>query len=872
MPRPKVLIVDDNPVDAGMLRRHLSSENINEYHILVAETGEEGLDLAAEFKPDVILLDFDLPDMDGLEYLHELRSRGAAEEDPPVLLAVTGQSDPRVAADLIRAGAEDYISKSSATPESVKLAVRQGVRTRLLRTALAERARERERSREELVASLDRASRVAAFSEALSKSLSVQALLESVAELAIPSLADACFVDLVEDGRLVRRFIRASGSLRQLENLPAGRILPFDAHEGAAKVLRSGTCATYARSWLPSLARWDSEADAAIGLGTVESAIAVPLIFDGTPLGAITLLSGRRLESYAQDVAEEFGRRTSAALTNARAFEAERAAKQASEEARRRLAILSKVSELFSRSLEWRATVREMMGIVVPAVADYASVSLLEGTETHVVASSTENVHLRPRLLPAGRQVKDLPEYHPDIKVMRRYSGAGRTLDSMEDESGSFIRVPIGSPAGNAIGEFVLSTSGERRLSLDDLGLAEDLGHRIGMYIETAHAFERERSIARSLQRSLLPSDIPLVPGAQFAARCVPGVSGVDVGGDWYDIIPLREGYVAFAVGDVAGRGLIAAATMGQLRSSLRAYLLEGLGPGEALSRLNAFILSQERMQYATVMLGVLQCSTGRVRMACAGHLPPISIDSEQGVHSIALQPSLPVGVFGDQQFVEENFMLSAGQSVVLFTDGLVESRYTDLETGTDDLAKRLLPGSAPEQLLQQALSSVSSDSVDDVTFLALRYLGVGAAVIDDALPHIVLTMPAVPKSAARVRRHLYKFCEQAGMHGARAFDLQLAVGEAVANAIEHAYNGAQQAIFSVHARLEDGEVLVDVLDQGRWREGVPTPRGQLSERGRGVSLMRALCDRVRIDRTLVGTRIQLGLQLEEPQATNAFA
>lgn len=871
MPRPKILVVDDSDVDAGMIRRYLASEDANEYHVLAAQTGEEGLDAAATFSPDVILLDFELPDMDGLEFLSELHGR-LPKDDLPVVLAVTGQRDPRIAAELIRGGAEDYISKGEATPESVRLAVRQAARTKTLRAALAERARERERSQEALVASLRRASYVASFSEALSRSLSTQDVLNAVSDLAVPSLAAVCIVDVLEYGTLVRRSLRASDALKALETATQTLASPLDAAEGSAKVLRSAAPAAYAKSWLQTLARWDRDVAAALRLAPLESAIIVPMLFDAAPIGTVTLLFLEPFDAYTQDVANELGRRAAAALTNARTFEAERSAKRASEDARRRLDVLSKISELFSRSLEWRETVREMIRIVVPAIADYAAMSLAEDGQMYLVASSGETVSNARSALTA-RATPQRSEYYPDLNLMRRYNDAERTLHALQDASdGSFVRVPIIAPAGTALGELAVSTNGDRRLSRDDLGLAEDIGRRVGMYIETAQAFERERNIARGLQKSLLPADIPLLPGVQFAARCIAGVSGVGVGGDWYDIIPLRDGYVAFAVGDVAGRGVLAAAVMGQLRSSLRAYVLEGLGPAEALVRLNAFMLSQEHMEFATVVLGVLHTASGSVRLSSAGHLPPLFIDAAVGARTLQLHPALPVGIVTDPQFSEESMILKKGQTLAFFTDGLVESHSRDVEYGTGELVRILAQPASPDDLLTRALELVPAEPTDDVTFLALRYLGIGAQVTDGAVPGVLLTLPAVPQSAGRVREHLQDFCERVGLHGSRRFDLQLAVGEAVANAVEHAYDGAHDAVFSVHARAEDEKVLVDVLDQGRWREGVRTPRGQLSERGRGVSLMRALCDQVRIERTLVGTRIQFSLSMVHTDADDIFA
>lgn len=867
MVRPKVLIIDDSPVDATTLRRYLAHEDSVDYDVVVAENGDDGLDALATFQPQVVLLDFELPDMDGIEFLREQPSRTSGPV-APVILAVTGQEDPRIAAELIRSGAEDYLSKKELTEESLRFAVRQAARTFTLRQSLSERAKEREVSRDELVKSLKRASLVASFSEALSRSLNFDEVLSTVADLAVPQLSDICFVDILQNGRLERRFVRAEGRFSTLAQQYTQVSSTLDGYEGAAKVLRSGTPARYAKSWLSALARWDADVEHALTLDQLESALVIPLSFDDAALGALTLLSTRRFDHYAQDTAIELGRRASAALTHARAFLAEREAKRASDEARRRLGILSQISEVLSRSLEWRAAFREVVAILAPGAADYASIALLQGGEMHAVASSTDLEPLRPAPEPRTRTVVGQSEFYPDVSLMRRYSEGKRALHAVSDVTdGSFIRVPVLSTTGEAIGEFVLATQGRRRLGVDDLGLAEELGRRLGMYVETARLFEREREIARSLQRSLLPSELPMVPGVLFAAHCMSGGDS-DVGGDWYDIIPLPRGMVAFAVGDVAGRGVLAAASMGQLRSSLRAYIIEGLGPAESLARLNAFMLSQERMEFATVAVGLLHCATGKVRFSSAGHLPPLVIDPDDGAHLQHVSSSLPVGVVGDGRFTETTFDLKPCQAIALYTDGLVESRSSDIEDGTKRLRQTLSDRPVrAEGLLQRALEHVNSDPVDDITCLVVQYTGVGVEEVDAQLPHVMLTLPAVPASAARVRSELKEFFGELGLSEERIFDLQLAVGEAVANAIEHAYDGAQPAIFSVHARRVDGRLRIDVLDQGRWRDGVRTPRGVLSERGRGVGLMRALCDEVRIERTLVGTRIQLALTLEEGAA-----
>src|SRR5690606_37694458 len=136
--------------------------------------------------------------------------------------------------------------------------------------------------------------------------------------------------------------------------------------------------------------------------------------------------------------------------------------------------------------------------------------------------------------------------------------------------------------------------------------------------------FEHQQSIAEVLQRSLLPESLADVPGLTMAARYLPGGAGQRVGGDWYDTVPLPGGRVALVIGDVAGRGVDAASMMGQLRSAVRAYVLEGGVPADALERLNRFLLSLAWDSMATACVLLLEPATGRIRFANAGHPPPL--------------------------------------------------------------------------------------------------------------------------------------------------------------------------------------------------------------------------------------------------------
>jgi serine phosphatase RsbU (regulator of sigma subunit)/CheY-like chemotaxis protein/anti-sigma regulatory factor (Ser/Thr protein kinase) len=872
-----VLLVEDNAADASLLHRYLTRGDAA-YDLTTATTGQDGLDQVRSLQPDVVLLDYELPDLNGLEFLDALQHMPDIAQ--PVVLAITGQADPRIAAELIRRGALDYLSKTDLSEDVVRLAVRQALRTRTLRDDLERRTREREVSRAELVASLERASYLTGVSELLTRSLDLKSVLDTVALLAIPYLADVCLVDVFEHGVLTRRAVELSEPLRARVPGELPRHAPsLEASEGVGRAIRSVQPVSYGRSWLTAVARWDADIAALLSAQAIDSLIVVPLLFDDKPLGAISFAAAQPHCPHAQSVAEEVARRASAAIANARAFEAQRVAMRISEAARRRLNTVSQVSAVFARSLDWRETMTALADALVPAFCDHATVVVIDDGQARIVASRSQAAPVQAAVarftaaFPPGRfsaagigavVQTGTPQFYADGDDSSAAS-ADPQLAQLVGSLGfsAYLSVPIASTNGAVLGAMSLGGTGTRRFTFDDLAVAEDLGRRTGMYLTNARLFEREREIARALQTSLLPAEIPAVEGVEFAAQVIAGAEGVEVGGDWYDVVPLRGGKVAFAIGDVAGRGVLAAATMGQLRSSLRAYALEGLEPSDALARLNAFVLSQERMQFATVGLGVLDTASGVLRFASAGHLPPLLIEADGRPSLLHTASSLPVGLIADEFYEQSEHQLAPGDVLTLYTDGLVESRTRGIDEGLSAmLALAADETGAPEALVAKFLGRLGGDAGDDVTVLALRFAagrtGDGRA---DSLPALGVTFPAIPSSSPTVRHRLAAYLAQLGFDPTRLDDALLAAGEAIANAIEHAYAGSREhGLFSLRAFVSNTvRVVIEVLDHGVWRQrGIEPTAALLAERGRGLTIMHALSDDVTVEHDDTGTRVRL--------------
>lgn len=230
---------------------------------------------------------------------------------------------------------------------------------------------------------------------------------------------------------------------------------------------------------------------------------------------------------------------------------------------------------------------------------------------------------------------------------------------------------------------------------------------------------EEESLLAATLQRTLLLEQLPQVPGVALAARYTPSSSDV-VGGDWYDLVLLPSGGMSVVLGDVAGHGLGAAAITAQLRHALRAYLLTSPGPAAALSRLNelaAFLLPEE---LATVIVAELDPGTGEVAVASAGHLPVLLLDAS-GARLVDEARGPALGMTSPAHYGQARLTLQGDDRLVVFSDGLVETRHEDLQVGLDALCAAATSAPRdPEALLDRLMSALAPTDRDDVTVLAL--------------------------------------------------------------------------------------------------------------------------------------------------------
>src|SRR6185437_8726496 len=334
-------------------------------------------------------------------------------------------------------------------------------------------------------------------------------------------------------------------------------------------------------------------------------------------------------------------------------------------------------------------------------------------------------------------------------------------------------------------------------------------------------------------------------------AKYLPAGSGVKIGGDWYDVFQLANGRVAFVIGDVVGRGVLAASVMAEIRTALRVYMAQGHKLTEVISMLNNLLVSTGRDRGATLSILELDPEAEELEAVTAGHLPPLLIEPNGETRLLEQKHGLPVGVRTGHSYQACRYPFPIGSRLLLYTDGLIERRAESIDEGF----QRLI---AAARAAAQRTDSSLADSVyralldetpleDDVALLAVE-----TEPLEDALE---MTLPARPNVLGGLRNTLGRWLQAAGADENELFDVTLSVSEAATNAIEHAY-GAREAGFTVRCEHDGQQVTVIVRDVGRWR----TTRSQGG--GRGLQIMRSLADSVEVDSGESGTIVTIAKRL----------
>jgi anti-sigma regulatory factor (Ser/Thr protein kinase) len=349
------------------------------------------------------------------------------------------------------------------------------------------------------------------------------------------------------------------------------------------------------------------------------------------------------------------------------------------------------------------------------------------------------------------------------------------------------------------------------------------------------------------LQRTLLPAALPDVPGISVTGRYLPGAEGLRIGGDWYDALVMRDGRVFLAIGDVVGHGVRAASSMGRLRNALELYAVDEQSPAVMLANLNRHFSALPDADMATVGVLVYEPNTGEVRFASAGHPPPLVREADGSVRYLEAPRGMPVCASPRALYDETVTVLRPGATLLLYTDGLVERRRESLDAGLARLADAVAGAPDDVELLADHVIDrqlSGQESTDDVALLVVHL---------DVVDEFSMLLGANPRELALLRRAIGDWAMRAGATLDIREDVVLAVNEAVANAMEHAYGPGDARVEVVASRSSLGALDLRVRDFGRWRTGRLDDGG-----GRGLALMRNLMDDVTVDTTPDGTTVRM--------------
>ncbi|MFF3495839.1 SpoIIE family protein phosphatase [Streptomyces sp. NPDC002795] len=466
-----------------------------------------------------------------------------------------------------------------------------------------------------------------------------------------------------------------------------------------------------------------------------------------------------------------------------------------------------------------------------------------------------------------------------------RYPAAWPLAARFERKSWAFLPLVV---AGRTLGAWMAGFTYPVSFTPDERSVLTTVARMLAQALSRAGVAESERELTDGLQKTMLPSLGPEIPGMSIAARYVPTGGGLQVGGDWYDMIPLPGGGIALVIGDVQGHDVRAAGLMGQLRVALRAYASEGHRPDAVLSRASRFLHGigdtdgpGADPRFATCLYVQADPATGVLEIARAGHPDP-AIRMADG--TVLVRPTaggLPLGIDPDADYPTTRLVLEPGDTLLLCTDGLIETGGHDLDTGWSRIRAALESG--PDERLEeladalvQAVHGPSSHHTtgpladrreDDIALLLLRRTAqpAGATVARRTAMTIAQAEPErIAAARQQLRELLHDWADTDQMDSA-----VLLVSEMVTNVLVHTDGDALLVAEMTRHGAEPRRLRVEVADAS---DDLPHKRrpGELASSGRGLVLMELLADRWGVDPRGEGKNIWF--ELYEPSAGSEAA
>ncbi len=598
----------------------------------------------------------------------------------------------------------------------------------------------------------------------------------------------------------------------------------------------------------------------------VRSAAGVPLHAE-TLLGVLDVGSHtlRQFTAADMDLLRLAADRIARAIERGRALDFERAARERSE-------FLERTNTVLTRSLEIPDLMRRVVQAAVPRLGDWCQLAVFTDEQSNI--PSIEVAHVDPDKLVWARELRDrfpydpdaltgMPaavrtgatQYYPDINeelIARAVSDPDARDVLRQLRVRSMINVPLRGRTGILGALQLVQAESERRYAPADVQLAEAIAARIAIALENARLYERERAIAATLQRSLLPPHLPEIPGFELAHRYWTAGDTALVGGDFYDVIDVGPDSWGVLVGDVSGKGVDAAALTGVARQTARAAARHGIGPSGVLEWLDDAIKTQADQfggQYCTALYGLLErgdpesADGWRFRFVLGGHPRPVHLPA-RGQPVLVGTPGTLLGVLDGPTLHETELVLAPGDTLLLYTDGVTDVAGPSAldEAGLLAIvaeARRESP-EATVTALYQALEVRHARVArrDDTAILALHHPATVAAEPSRS----EIDLPALVSSPRRARRFVRETLEVSGISPTTIDNAELVATELVMNSVMHARSEVTLSVECtnrlVRLRVDDHSAVRPLI-----RNAPPD-----AQTGRGVFIVEQLASRWGVD------------------------
>lgn len=416
------------------------------------------------------------------------------------------------------------------------------------------------------------------------------------------------------------------------------------------------------------------------------------------------------------------------------------------------------------------------------------------------------------------------------------FPASGQMIDAGGKQAWAFLPLMVSK---RPLGSLTISFDRPHEFAPEERGLLASVAGLLAQTLERARLRDAERRLADELQRHLLPRALPQPPGLLAAARYLPATDGMHVGGDWYEVLELPAERIGLVIGDVQGHNVHAAAVMGQLRNAFRAYTAEGHPPAVVMSRTNQLMADLDPDIFATCCYVVIDQRARTAQVVRAGHPPPVLRRATGECELVESPAGLPLGVEPDETYVARPLDLAPGDTVVLFTDGLVEDARRPFDAGVTQALEILGRAQVDdlEDVAEQlvAAARAAEHRRDDIAVLVVRHDGL------DSSDHPQLVTMSVDRADPRAARTARDFiADRLSLWGLD--DLRdtvvLLVSEVVTNALRHTHGQV-----AIDLARSPGSVRVNVSDETSMAP-TQSPADLLDESGRGIPLVSALSDR----------------------------